>query len=702
MNQHLNINAGLTALILCAASPAIAENLPSSPMLLGPLGLNTIPNARMDESGAITAGISTLDPYTHAWIGTQLADPLFVSIRQTAETSSLKDDANRLYPGVDFKLRLLEETETRPAIALGIQSALGHKRMAGEYLSLSKRYNNFDFTTGLGWGRYGTAAHFKNPLKALGSHFGGQRSLDGEMPSRPDDWFTGNDIGIFGGAEYHTPLDGLSVKLDYGADRYSAETAAFDYNAPAPWAIGLNYKTPQYAAFDGDLSLGLQGTDKIMARLSLSTNFKEWRKQDADTKSAVFLNPFRTGLATPSAMRLSAEKDNQFLFNTETQDVTAFTDMLLKGDISTPRQIGWAAKHMANHGGTEIEELRVRPQIMGLRGPQVTLMRRDLEQAAAKKQGSGEEIWHNAEFTPQTEFSWKKHRRPPEYAYGGQDYTFALDNQFSLAEEDSGTLYRTSAVLGARGPTFFGLLDTAASLRINIKDNLHKIATLRPRSPLPVRSNEDRFASRTIGLDTQYINFTHSFRSDLHMSLMGGYLEEMYGGFGGEILYRPFNARWALGAESFIALKRDPETALNLGLNGDSLLTGHLQGWYDLPNWDITLNAKIGRYLAEDIGGSVGLQKTFENGARIEGFVTLTDNADYDLFGGTTHSYHGMRVSLPLGGFKHIPRGTDINITAAPFGRDIGQALHNPMPLYELTEGFALDHMSTYWNEVAE
>lgn len=181
---------------------------------------------------------------------------------------------------------------------------------------------------------------------------------------------------------------------------------------------------------------------------------------------------------------------------------------------------------------------------------------------------------------------------------------------------------------------------------------------------------------------------------------MGGYLEEMYGGAGGEILYRPHNARWAIGAESFLAFKRDPETSLNLGFNGARLLSGHINGWYDLPLWDLTMNAKIGRYLAEDVGGTLALQKHFHNGAVLEGYVTVTDQSDFDLFGGTTHADHGIRLSLPLGGFKNVPRNTSADFTFKPFGRDIGQKLDNPLPLYELTEGFSTRHMAEYWEDI--
>ena len=149
------ILCGLT-LCLYWSSPGHAQSsAPLSTTLYGPLGLNAIPSARMDEQGTIRTGISTLDPYVHSWLNLQIAKPLSVTLRQSAEISNINDDADRLYPGADFKLRLLTETARRPELSLGAQSAIGHKRMAGEYIAASKRYKNFDFTAGLGWGRLG-------------------------------------------------------------------------------------------------------------------------------------------------------------------------------------------------------------------------------------------------------------------------------------------------------------------------------------------------------------------------------------------------------------------------------------------------------------------------------------------------------------------------------------------------------------------
>lgn len=241
--------------------------------VLGPLGLSIVPNARMDDPGTIRAGISTLDPYMHATLGLQIAKPLYIGIRQSAEVSSLNDDALRLYPGVDMKLRLVAEGAYHPEISLGWLGAVGHKRMAGEYLVASKRFENWDISGGIGWGRYGSAHHIGNPLGTFGSHFKKRCDLDGEEPNGPEDWFTDKDVGLFAGIEYSTPwIEGLSLSAEYGADRYLAEKAAFSFDAPAPWALGVHYSPQPWI----NISTALVGGEKIMASLTLQNALSKW------------------------------------------------------------------------------------------------------------------------------------------------------------------------------------------------------------------------------------------------------------------------------------------------------------------------------------------------------------------------------------------------------------------------------------------
>ncbi len=702
--RKISVGVLLNVLIFLCANGAQAQIKTSnktenythaSAMITGTIGLNTIPSSRMLESGSITSGVSTLDPYLHGYIGVQIADPLFINIRQTAEISNINKDADRLYPGVDLKLRIAEESRRTPEIAIGLQSAIGHKRMAAEYILASKRHDNFDFTAGIGWGRFATASHFKNPLGLLSTHFDKTRTSDGEMPNSAQNWFTGEHIGLFGGVEYFTPLKGLSLKFDYGADRYSAEKAALNYNAPAPYALGLSYSPKPW--INGQI--GFQGTDKVLARLSLTGNIKNWRDREKHAKKPIHIRPYRTGLTLPARIEQSAHAQGDIIYNTDANLKTVRTHLLLNPASPFPAQMANAIPHLANHAGPSIEQFEITPTQMGLKGAPIRLIRKDIENAASNRASAGE-IWQNMSIQKPDEWNWSKLKRPTEIFYGIDQTKFILENQISPAEEDSGILYRSAFLMQSRGPSLFGLLDSGASLRLNLGDNLNRLTDIRPQNLLPVRADVDRFAERTIALENAYTTFTHSPRSDVHIMASAGYLEEMYAGIGGEILYRPFKSRLSYGFESWQAFKRDPYTALNMGLNGDHILTAHGSIWYDIPRHDITAQIKAGRYLAQDIGTTLSLSKSFQNGAKLEAFTTLSNYADFDLFGGTTHSDHGLRLSLPLGGFKNVPQNAYIITSIRPFGRDIGQSIIAPENLYDLTAPFSYNHLSKNWNKI--
>ncbi len=662
---------------------------------MGALGLNTTPSARMNKTGNVRLNISTLDPYMHGTISIQPVDNLSIVIRQTSEISSINGAADRLFPGIDLRLRLIKERPHTPQIAIGLQSAIGHKRMAGEYFALSKRYKDFDFTAGMAWGRLGSAAHMSNPLKGLHSHFGKKRLLDGESPNAPDNWFTGEDIGFFGGVEYTTPYDGLSVKADWGADRYIVEQSRFDYDPPNPWALGINYAPKGWVNFGA----ALIGGQKIMGTLGLQSPIKKWPGRKHKDVKARPMRPYRTGLALPAEMALAAEKDDIRLYETRRDDYSASAKLLLNHNRSLPLQLGHAARHMAAHAGETIEGLRITPLSYGLEGPEVSLQRRDLEQALIRKQGSPQEIWRNIEFNSAADGKDLLHDR--FNAFDAHTFRFILDNELSLSEEDNGLLYRTGLILeeSQKLSEHFWL---GGSIRLDLKDNLYRLNTLRPRAILPVRNNVDEFANRTISVDRSYLSWMTTLKPDLHISLTGGMLEEMYAGFGGEVLYRLFGKTFAVSAEAYQVFKRDPFTSFNLGLNGDRLLTGHLNLWYEVPNSDLTLQARIGRYLAEDVGGTLALHRRFDNGVKFEAFVTATDNADFDIFGSTTHVYSGLKIALPLGNVKHIPEGSEIRTSLAPLGRDTGQALDAPVKLYDVSEPLSYRHIKEYWTSVID
>lgn len=655
-------------LTLAYASPENSGGYSTN--LSGTIGVNTIPSARMDKAGTLRAGVATSDPFLHGFAGMQIVDPLAVTLRQTARTSRLSDDADDLHPGVDMKLRLFEETQTRPEISVGAQSLIGDRRMASEYIVFSKRYNAFDFTLGVGTERLAGDTSF---------------SIAGEK------------IGIFGGAEYFLPIRGFSLKLDYNPDPYGDEEREDSgFHAPSPWGIGLSYTHNGWISAD----IGTQGTDKVMARLSLQSGLEKWpsynRRHDAPRP---FYAQRQEDAGGNKKILKDAREDGIYLTLAAINDTTASAELQLEQNVISPQQIGRTARIIAAHAGKNAETVHITPRHHNLRSNTITLMRGDLENALQGQQGSPQEIWQNARFDEQPTETQGGNQSP---FLGHRNFTVHMDTQASLSETDSGILYRTSLEFKNVTTGFLGFFTHGESVRVHLLNNLDQLSEIRVPSEHAVREDIDLFSRNPAGLDTAFLAATHSFTPSLHGMAVGGYLEEMYAGAGGQLLYRPFDARFAVGAQIWQAWKRSPETLLNLGLYDQSALSGHIEGWYDLPYHDVTLHARAGRFLGGDDGIGIGLRKSFANGAVLSGETVLSNRTETDLLGREKHAYHAINLTLPIKDMRWFPRGSTHKLSVRPLGRNVGQSIDNPIDLYALTEPFSLKHLKTHWQSVLE
>lgn len=690
--RYFNLVIVTTALSLGMSPVVKAQSETYSSTITGPVGLNMIPSARMDDAGTIRLGASTPDPYQHLFVGFQLAEPVYVQLRQSAEMSGLLDTPDRLYPGIDFKFRISEEGRYQPEMALGLNAGFGHKRMASEYIVLSKRIWDFDLTTGIGWGRMAGGGQLRNPLRRLSKHFDTDRNFNADSPNTPHNWFTGKEIGVFAGLEYFTPLEGLSIKGDWGADDFSPEKQLSDYHDGGPWSVSLNYTPP--AMKWASLSIGSVGTDKIFARLSLQNTLDKWPVRYSTPSTPAALRPHRTQDAMPARMMLAASNDGLALYDTDVSGSRARGNLDINPYLPPALQIGRAVRHMANHAGPDVASLEITPRVHGLKGQSVRIIRRDLESAAATNNGSPEEIWADASFFYDPDKRTSHNER--DYPWCPR---FIWDSAVSLSEEDTGYLYRTSLIFEETRDLPYGFT-VGGSVRWNMADNLHRLADYRTLTGPSVRSDVDLYASRVFALDRSYLSWFHTLAPDVHVALSAGALEEMYTGAGGEILYRPFGKTFAFGFEAWHVYKRDPASPMTINVMDVNYNTAFLNAWYEVPGTDMTLYAKAGRFLGEDDGVSGGLEMNFDNGAKLAGFITATNRQEPDIFGGETHLYGGLRLSLPFGSFKYIPDGSEIRVRAAPLGRDSAQELDKPLPLYDVTEPMSYRRIDQSWQAV--
>lgn len=678
------IQWGLVCVFLLFCSAVHAEQrLNPSPNFLGVVGLNTVPNARMEDVGTARISVAAADPYFHTQLGFQINDRLYLGLRQTGETNSLKNEAEHLYPGLDLKFKLIDEKSWRPEMAIGLQSALGHQRMAAEYLVFSKRYENWDLTGGLGWGRLGQRQTIPNPL--LIDHFrDNNRTNDGEKPNSPRDWFNG-DPGLFAGVEYQLPWQDLSIKADWTSEDYDAErTADNGFGSRKPFAVSLNY-TPDR---NFDAGIGFLGTDAVLARMSLKTNFKKWPLQDSQLS---LLPPVWPGRAA-AFNEMPAE---QSLYGLKIQNIkysagSETAEIHLDPFQSMPRELSAGWRVMANRSNQGTESLSLTPIYLGLVGENATLNRRDLEKLEQGK-GSAEEIWRN--------LSFKKGAGDISHNAYDSHIAYTLKEEISPSEEDNGILHRTG-LIATGTQQFLTNFVAQSAFRLTLFHNLNKLHELRPIAEDPVRSDIDNYTSRPFSAERAFFKGFKTLGQDLHGSFTAGYLEEMFAGLQTEVLYRPWGKKWAIGGEAAHLRKRDYLTTFNLGLMDSSYNTILAHAYYEIPDTDLTFSLDAGRYLAGDYGGGASLQNKFQNGATLKAFITATNQTDPDIYGDDTNMYTGLRFTLPLGSLNNVPDGSSIDVIAAPFGRDAGQKPDTPLPLYETTEKLSYRHLAAHWGDI--
>ena len=126
------------------------------------------------------------------------------------------------------------------------------------------------------------------------------------------------------------------------------------------------------------------------------------------------------------------------------------------------------------------------------------------------------------------------------------------------------------------------------------------------------------------------------FRADL------GLLENMFAGVGGEILYRPFNRKVALGFSAHRVRQRDYDQRFSL--RDYETTTGHASIYFDLP-YGIQPKIVIGKYLAGDKGVTLDLSRRFESGFTAGVFASKTDLSAEEFGEGSFDK--GFYISIP-------------------------------------------------------
>ena len=657
-----------------------------TPTVLGGIGLIQTPTARSSDDGAFAFGVSAESPYNRIFSRVQIFPRVEAVLRYTESTFQPYNSGSEQTwkdKGIDFKFNLLNESDVIPAVSLGLNDFGGTGAYSSEFIVASKRFKNFDFSIGLGWGRLGGLDHIDNPLSKSSSRSfkrGGGRLDISRL-------FSGDNISVFSGIEYFTPINNLSLKLEYDTSDYSfvegkrirfdEAEKLFELDSRLNYALSYSYDITESDVIN--LNLGYVRGNTLLASFGVSTDLNYEIKPK-------YVSPAET-LNEPSLKPYLQLNNNWKKYVTDTifwqfsnvgfvtHNIIFDQDQLI-AEISQNRfkqtsgAIDLALRILANNAPKNITKLTVINFDFGVETLRASIDREELFELAKL----GPTNMSNISFENLRDYSDQavvinNPRLYPNFFWIAKPHLVG-----TLQHQERFYFWALEALIQTEYAFKKGLY-LSTDFAIAVKDNYDTYTYHIPDGKLHhVRQDRRLYLTEgKTGMRKAALDYFTNIAPDLYAKFSFGYLEWMYGGLGGQILYKPDNKRWAVGVDSYWVKQREFDQRFSF--REYETVTGFLSYYYDIPFFDMRLKTSVGRFLGKDKGIDIDISRLFKSGARVGAKVALTD-CDTECVGeGSFNKY--IYFSLPMDKF-YLQSSTRNNATYSwsPLTKDAGTKIH--------------------------
>lgn len=648
----------LLALLAVGSQAASASNR------AGESGLLALPDARQPAPGSVTLGGHYADPLRDYTLGWQLTERLHMGLRFTDRDPAAGTLERYSDTQLNLGYRLFDENRYWPAVVVGVRDLGNESLHSAEYLVASKRWHAFDLTLGLGWGALGRRADVDSPLGWISGHFD-DRAAPGADPFQLDQLFRG-PMALFAGLAYQTPWQPLELLLEFEGNNYrhgSGQQLDPDsrFNVGARLAVTEAFHVR--AGWDrGDTaSIGLS----YRFDLQQSSRAPQQTPKPTPADTANWAQTART-LERDAGLhvrRISRDQDRLHLevaperYRALPDSERAATPILAD---ASPEEISSYHYHWSHYGMTLRSNVHRRDAAEDATAPEADASAlREHRFSAHSHDRLARPRGETLVATPAQRFSWSLRPKLLQAFGSPQGYPWAL-------------------WLQAHGEYF--LADSAwttAALGLRIADDIDAPATLPEHGLEPVRRDRARYVgAERLGLDRLQYNQTLRLTNDWFAQGYLGLLETMYGGAGGEVLYRPLGGTWALGIDVNWVRQRDFDRRLEF--RDYDTWTGHITSYLDTGVENLVTQISYGRFLAGDYGFTVDVSRRFDSGTRL-GFWSTWSNADDD------HIQYGLRLSVPFDALFRQPSREHAEVAWQPLQQDAGARLQRAHRLYDMT-----------------
>lgn len=671
---------------LIVASSMNAQD--ASYALNGGAGLIDMPTAEMLPDGE-TSWTFTKTPTMY---GGTLTFQLLPNLETAVHFTTVPDwDGGTLYDqSIDLKYRLFEETGYFPSIAIGFRDFLSNGAFSSEYIVASKSIgDSITLTGGLGWGRLGSY----NPIGSFGT-----RPTSGSTAIDTDQFFKG-DMAFFGGVEWDTPVRGLSVKAEYSSDAYTNEQAFGGYDPKSPFNFGLEYEAVRGVSVGAYYNYG----NDFGFRVTLSANPNNPVVSPDLGTGPIPVNPRPVGYSTDETWAKSALARNTIAqalspviegegMTLEAARITGNTiDLYVTNNTltKTSKGIGRIARALSVALPPSVEVFRITPVSNGLATTTVEIRRNDLEKQV-ERPNAGPDSWQTTRFydaeSDLGDGAWERDAYPK--------FSWSINPRVPINLASGGSSVSIDVLLNASASyQISNGFSLNASATQKIYGNIGDDATP-STSPTPVRSNYALYSDQKgPSIDRLTADYLFKVTPSIYGRVSAGYLERMFAGVNGEILWKPANQNWGLGVEVSAVKQRSYDNML--GFEEYETVVGHGSIYWDTGFYDLEAQVDVGTYLAGDFGSTLRLSRRFDNGWEVSGYMTITDMPFAEF--GEGNFAKGITVSIPLRWTVPFETRSKTSIGLATLGGDGGAQLNINNRLYPMIRDYEVIDFNESW-----
>ena len=659
--------------------------------LYGTPGLIEMPSARSAPDAEISASISYWAQQQRNSFSFQLTPRLSGTFRYTGIQNHDGPATEALFDrSFDLRYRFLDEAKWRPALAIGFQDFLGTGQLSGEYIVATKAVTpKIDVTAGIGWGRLGSANGFANPLGLSDRDSFQPGETGGEISF--NQFFRG-DAAFFGGIDYRLN-DKISLQAEYSSDGYTRETANGAFEPASPFNFGVNYRLRPEVTLTASYLYGSDLAAGVTLMLNPTRRMPVSGIETAPTPVAVRSPQAAASWDLPTVK--TALSDTGVTLNavsiTGTTARVRYTNTTYRSEA---QGLGRVARVLTATLPPEVETFILEPMQRGIPLSATTLRRSDLEALAdtADAAAAIQARSVTADAGPTGDLNYVLSDEPA-FLWGISPYVqLIVFNGDAPVQADVGLDFSATYQIQPNLMLAGNIRQSALGAR--------KIADIfDPVDDIPNVRTDARF----YGVDgtpvLTNLTLTHYSRPgpDLYGRVTLGYLEQMYGGVSGEVLWKPVDSPLAIGAEVNYVQQRDFDGGF--GFQDFDTVTGHVSAYYSFDNGFHT-QLDVGRYLAGDWGATFALDREFENGWKVGAYATLTD-MPFDDFGEGSFD-KGIRITVPHDFFIGTATRRDVSTTLNSLTRDGGARVNVDGRLYDIvrdghTNGPLGDTWGRFW-----